>query len=154
MSTKYRKSAPLPEWRSGSNDSPALSTGAMLGSPLGFSQEYSQGRGNEAEAAPSIHVPKRSKLFDLVDTAKNTPCPICRSKRGSWCRGNLGYPTRIFDDCYLHMMRLEAAILADDSRRSGQSTVVSAVASAGAPPTAQEHTTDRDDEQSGDDRDG
>jgi len=30
----------------------------------------------------SAHVPKRSKLFDLVETAKNTPCPICRSKRG------------------------------------------------------------------------
>ncbi len=154
MSTKYRKSAPLPEWRSGSNDSPTLSPGAMTGSPIGFSQESSQVRGNEAEAAPSTHVPKRSKLFDLVDTAKNTPCPICRSKRGSWCRGNLGYPTRIFDDCYLHVMRLEAAILADDNRRSGQSTVVSAVASAGAPPTAQEHAPDDDDEQSGDDRDG
>ncbi|WP_453984284.1 hypothetical protein [Brevibacterium casei] len=154
MSTEYRKSAPLPEWRSGSDDSPALSPGAMLGSPLGFSQESSQVRGNEAEAAPSIHVPKRSKLFDLVETAKNTPCPICRSKRGKWCRGNLGYPTRIFNDCYLHVMRLEAAILADDSRRSGQSTVAAVVASAGAPPTANEHTTDRDDEQSGDHHDG
>jgi len=52
------------------------------------------------------------------------------------------------------MMRLEAAILADDSRKPGQSTVVSAVASAGAPPTAHVHSIDRDDEQSGDDRDG
>lgn len=93
--------------------------------------------------APSIHVPKRSKLFDLVEAAKSTPCPICRSKRGSWCRGNLGYPTRIFDDCYLHMMRLEAAILADDSRRPGQSTVAAVVASAGAPRTAQDRTDAR-----------
>lgn len=143
MSTKYRKSAPLPEWRSGSDDSPALSPGAMLGSPMGFSQEHSQGRGIEAEAAPSIHVPKRSKLFDLVEAAKSMPCPICRSKRGSWCRGNLGYPTRIFDDCYLHVMRLEAAILADDSRRSGQSTVAAVVASAGASRTAQDRTDAR-----------
>lgn len=110
----------------------------------------------DSGSAPSTHVPKCSKLFDLVKAAKNTPCPICRSKRGSWCRGNLGYPTRIFDDCYLHVMRLEAAILADDSRKPGQSTVVSAVASAGAPPTAREHTTDRDEtaEQGGGDRDG
>ncbi|SMX94779.1 zinc finger domain-containing protein [Brevibacterium casei] len=90
--------------------------------------------------ARSIHVPKRSKLFDLVEAAKSMPCPICRSKRGSWCRGNLGYPTRIFDDCYLHVVRLEAAILADDSRKLGQSTIVSAVASAGGPLSAQDRT--------------
>ncbi|WP_262774919.1 hypothetical protein [Brevibacterium permense] len=137
MSAEHGTYAPLPEWRSGSDNSPTPSPGAMPHSNRYFSQDRSQVCREEGETAPSTHVPKRSKLFDLVETAKDTPCPICRSKRGSWCRGNLGYPARIFNDCHLHVMRLEAAILADDSRRSGQSTVAAVVASASAPLGAQ-----------------
>lgn len=97
---------------------------------------------------------KRSPLFTLVEAARNAPCPVCRSHRGRWCRGGIGYPYRVIGNCFLHVMRLEAAALADSAYRTERMTKASAITPVSRPQATQERSDTQGDDHDGEDRNG